>query len=276
MNPTWSSDTPPDPWKLTVGGALRAGVRGLALFFVIFGGLIALLALRIVEAPFFGQRRPWTPCITVFVCRLSLRIIGLALVTQGKVAPKSRAIVANHSSWIDIFVLNAERPLYFVAKSEVASWAGIGWLARATGTLFVRRERRAAQAQTKELEARLLADHCLLFFPEGTSTDGQRVLAFKPTLFAAFFSEALADTLWVQPVSLAYVPGQDMGARYYAWWGDMDFAGHLLKILATPHQGSVKVTWHPPLEVAAFSDRKALAQAAEDAVRAGYAQVGAS
>ena len=271
MSPTWTSETPPDRWSLTAAGALRILLRGAALFVVVFGGLLILLALRLVERPLHNAHRPWTPFVTVTVCRLALRIIGLRVETTGAPMNHDGAIVANHSTWLDIFVLNAAAPLYFVAKSEVSGWAGIGWLARATGTVFVRRERREAHAQKSEFEERLLDGHRLLFFPEGTSTDGACVLPFKPTLFAAFFSDALRDKLWIQPVSVRYVATDGEKPRHYAWWGEMEFAGHLLKILATARHGTAHVVWHPALKVADFVDRKALARAAETAVRDGHA-----
>ena len=80
--------------------------------------------------------------------------------------------------------------------------------------------------------ARLLAGHKLLFFPEGTSTDGLRVLPFKSTLFAAFFEPELHHTMWIQPVSVVYYAPVGEEARFYGWWGDMEFAPHLLKTLA--------------------------------------------
>jgi 1-acyl-sn-glycerol-3-phosphate acyltransferase len=105
------------------------------------------------------------------------------------------AYVANHSSWLDILVLNASKRMYFVAKAEVAGWGGIGWLARGTGTVFVRRDRAEAAKQANLFEARLKAGHRLMFFPEGTSTDGrQRAAVSRPTLFAAFFDDGAACT----------------------------------------------------------------------------------
>ena len=270
MTPTWTSPTPPDPWKLTFSGAILVILRGVPLILVIFGGLVVLLCLRLIEWPLFGAARPWTPHITVWVCRVALRLFGLRVQTIGIPMAHHGAIVANHSSWLDIFVLNAGAPLYFVAKSEVAGWAGIGWLARATGTVFVRRARSEARAQKDTFETRLLAGHRLLFFPEGTSTDGQEVLSFKPTLFAAFLSVTLRKDVWVQPVSVRYCAGTDNLPRHYAWWGDMEFAGHLLKILATPRQGSVHIAWHEPVQVAEFTDRKVLARRCEQAVRTGH------
>ena len=115
---------------------------------------------------------------------------------------------------------------------------------------------------------RLRAGHRLLFFPEGTSTDGLRVLPFKTTLFAAFFMEGLPDGFRVQPVTVAFraPPGADR--RAYGWWGDMDFGGHFLATLAAPHRGAVQVIYHAPLCVTDYPNRKALALAAEHRVRA--------
>jgi 1-acyl-sn-glycerol-3-phosphate acyltransferase len=267
---TWTGPSDPPPAeRIGPAGWLRAALRGLALAVVNFGGLALLLLLRAVERPVWGLRRPLTPWITQAVCLASLAILGLRREVRGRVMAQDGAVVANHASWLDIYALNASKRIYFVAKREVASWPGIGWLARATGTVFIRRDRREARAQRALLARRLEAGHKLLFFPEGTSTDGLRVLPFKTTLFAAFTDPALRERIWVQPVTLAYraPPGAD--ARIYGWWGTMGFAGHLLRMLALRRHGRVVVTYHPPLRVAEFADRKALARAAEAAVRAG-------
>ena len=166
--------------------------------------------------------------------------------------------------------LNSGGPLYFVSKSEVARWPGIGWLARATGTVFVNRRAREAEAQRQMFEERLSDGHRLLFFPEGTSTDGLRVLPFKSTLFAALLSETIVADLWVQPVTVVYHPPADAEPRFYGWWGDMDFATHLFQVLAQARQGRVEVTWHTPIQVAEAGDRKRLAKASEALVRSAH------
>ena len=149
-------------------------------------------------------------------------------------------------------------------------WPGIGWLARATGTIFIERDRARAAEQTQIFRERLQAGHKLLFFPEGTSSDGTRVLPFKTTLFAAFFDPALRDALMVQPASVNYIapPGED--PRFFGWWGDMDFGPHLVSILAHGAGGRVQVRYHVPFALKDMSDRKALAKACEEAVRAGF------
>ena len=271
MSPTWHSPDPPPPTppRGAVGWA-RILLRGALVGGVTFGGLGLLLLLRLVERPVFGLRRPVTPWITVAVCRIALRGLGLRVRVTGTPLRGRGGMVANHVSWLDIYVLNAQAPLYFVSKAEVARWPGIGWLARATGTVFVTRTARDAADQALLLEARLRAGHRLLVFPEGTSTDGLRVLPFKPTLFAAFFRDGLPDLLQVQPVTLRYHAPRSEDPRFHAWWGDMDFAGHLLKVLAAPRGGRVDVIFHPPRRIADFPDRKALAAQCTDAVRSGH------
>lgn len=270
-NPTWEAERPPSRrGHVGAAGWIRAVPRGVALVVVTFGCLGLLLLLRLVERPVFGRQRPWTPHIVQFVCRTSLRIFGIACRERGARMSEPGAVVANHSSWLDIFVLNAGERVYFVSKAEVARWPGIGLLARATGTVFIRRNARDAAEQRRVLEERLAAGHKLLFFPEGTSTDGLRVLPFKPTLFAALFSDRLREMLWVQPVTVVYHAPEGEDPRFYGWWGDMDFGGHLLSMLSAPRHGTVEVVWHSPLKVSDFPDRKSLALAAENAVRSAH------
>lgn len=269
MSAKWHSDEAPPAPPITLRGWGRVAWRGPALAIVTYGGLAVLLVLRLVERPLCGLRRPLTPFITQGVCRAALRILGIRLSVQGRPMRRRGAVVANHSSWLDIFALNAGQRIYFVSKSEVATWPVIGWLARATGTVFINRSGREAGMQKLVFEARLRANHRLLFFPEGTSTDGLRVLPFKSTLFAAFFTPGLKDILHVQPVSLRYhaPPGAD--PRFFGWWGDMDFAGHLLMVLAAPAKGRVELVFDAPVAVADFDGRKALAAHCEARVRAG-------
>lgn len=268
---TWDDPDHPHHPAFGFGDWLRILRRGLIMGVVTFGGLILLLLVRLIERPIWGQRRPWTPWITQGVCRLNFVILGMSHQIQGAVMRGAGAIVANHTSWLDIFALNARKRIYFVSKAEVAHWPGIGWLARSTGTVFIRRDPRQAREHIELFKERLALGHKLLFFPEGTSTDGQRVLPFKPTLFAAFLDPDLSADLSIQPVTLIYRAADGQDPRQYGWWGDMEFGPHLLSTLAAKRHGSVTVVYHPPVRVSAFTDRKVLAKTLEDTVRSGFA-----
>jgi lyso-ornithine lipid O-acyltransferase len=264
---TWREGREPVPVPPGAVGWLRVALRGVPLLLLLTLGLVLKSALRLVERPMCRPRRPVTPWVTVVVCRGALRLLGLRVEVVGQPMRGPGVMVANHSSWLDIFVLNAQARIVFVSKAEVAGWPGIGLLARATGTLFIRRESRAEAAQQAlAIAERLGNGETLLFFPEGTSTDGRRVLPFKPALFAGLLAPGSPADSAVQPVTLAWQAPEGKAPGFHAWWGGMDFAPHALAILAARRGGGVRITYHPPIPVRG-RDRKSLASEAEAAVR---------
>ncbi|MFY0691344.1 MAG: 1-acyl-sn-glycerol-3-phosphate acyltransferase [Paracoccaceae bacterium] len=266
---TWHSELPPPDHAISGTDWLRVVLRGVPLALLVFGGLAILMLVRLIERPLFGLGRPLTPYIVQFVSRTAFLILGIRHRIEGRPMTQRGAVVSNHASWLDIFALNARKRVYFVSKSEVADWPAIGMAARAVGTVFIRRTRQDAGAQKQVFEDRLKAGHKLLFFPEGTSSDGLRVLPFKSTLFAAFFSPELRYGMHIQPVTVSYQAPRDADPRFYAWWGDMEFGAHFLSVLAARRGGAVSVRYHVPLKVSEFHDRKALAARCEEEVRAG-------
>jgi 1-acyl-sn-glycerol-3-phosphate acyltransferase len=277
LTTTWiSEDGEPIDKKISFLGWLLLFTRGGTIIFVITIGLFLKCSLRLFERPLFGNRRPVTPYITVLVSRVSLWLLSISVKRFGSPLKKAGALVANHSSWLDIFALNSSQRLYFVSKSEVAKWPGIGLLAKATGTLFIRREAKEAIAQKKLFEQRMRMGHKLLFFPEGTSTDGMRVLPFKSALFQAFFDLDLNSECFIQPVTVTYFAPVNEDPRFYGWWGDMSFTVHLLKTIASRRQGSIEIRYHDPLLVSNFDSRKELAVAAEKIIRSSHVFAGAT
>lgn len=264
----WKGAAPPALPRIGPFGWVRVGLRGGGVVLILALGVLALILARLPERLVAGPRRPLTGPLVQGVCRACLAIIGLRLHRAGLPMQGPGAVVANHSTWLDILVLNAAMPVFFVAKAEVATWPGVNILTRVTNTHFVVRDPRLAAAQAAEFATRTRAGHRLLFFPEGTSSDGRRLLPFKPTLFQAFLAPDLPGGLAVQPVSAAYSapPGRD--PRFYGWWGDMSLGPHVLAVLAQAPQGAVTVRLHPPVPVSG-TDRKRLSAQCEAAVRAG-------
>ena len=267
---TWRDEVPPPPIpRPGLLGWVLIALRGTGIVTVLLLGVLLIIPIRFAERLFTGPRRPVTGPWVQGVCRICLWIMGLRWRREGVPMRGPGAVVANHSSWLDIFVLNAAMPVFFVSKSEVASWPGINILTRVTDTHFVARDPKLARAQAEEFAARTRAGHRLLVFPEGTSTDGQRVLPFKPTLFQGFLDPALPEGLAIQPMSAHYHAPENRDPRFYGWWGDMDLGPHLLAVLAQYPQGSVTVRLHEPIPVAGES-RKTLSAAAESVIRAGF------
>lgn len=133
--------------------------------------------------------------------RKLLRILHVELRVQGELLHPNVLVVANHVSWLDIFALHAVGPVRFIAKSEIARWPLIGRLVRGVGTLFVERARRRDTHRVNREVAVALADGDIVaVFPEGTVTNGSKVLPFKASLL-----QPIVDAHGtVQPVAIRY------------------------------------------------------------------------
>ena len=200
----------------------------------------------------------------------TLRLLGLTLEIRGR--PISAGVlVANHSSWLDIPALRAVRLIYFVAKSEVRNWPVIGFITAVCGTIYIERRRSQARRQERLLRERAGNGDLLCVFPEGTSTDGLRVLPFKSSLFSAFFGASNGAELLVQPVTIRHAPTRDAGLppSFYGWWGEMALGPHLWAVMGRSFGGRTTVIFHDPVRPGDFPDRKALARHCEQVVREG-------
>jgi 1-acyl-sn-glycerol-3-phosphate acyltransferase len=199
------------------------------------------------------------------------RLIGIQVRVIGtRAEPNGRPIlfVSNHSSWVDIPVIGGVLDGCFVAKSNVASWPVIGTIARLGRTVFVSRNRASTAREADTMRATLRGGDKLILFPEGTSSDGSRVLPFRTSFFAvaeARPNEDLSQLPIIQPVSVVYdrlggLPAGRASRPIFAWYGDMDIASHFWRL--TQHIGlRATVLLHAPLDPARFADRKALSQA---------------
>jgi 1-acyl-sn-glycerol-3-phosphate acyltransferase len=267
----WNEAEPPALPGLSTCERLRLAVRAawavltLAVLFAVF--LVARGGDWLVERTAGRRVTRMGPAVVRAWAALALPMLGLRFVRHGAPMPVGGALVANHSSWIDIVALQRAAAPFLVSKAEVRDWPGIGLIGRAIGTMFIDRRPAEAKRQEAELLVRLAQGDRMALFPEGTSTDGRRVLPFKSSLFGVFFAPELEGRVAVQPVTIAYRPRPGLPGNFYGWWGDMDFASHLKDVLARSTGGRVELTFHPPLAVADFTGRKLLAEAAGKAVR---------
>ena len=247
--------------------------------------IVALAAWTLLLAPFqwlFLRRfvlRAWPTGARVLphlYHRVVARIIGIRIETRGAMTPeRPLLLLANHVSWADIVVLSAVAPVSFIAKAEMVTWPLFGWLARAQRTVFVdRADRKRASEQADRISRRLEAGDAMVLFPEGTTSDGSRVLPFNASLLGAasnVIRRGRVDTVWVQPVALRYARVQGMtlgrfGMRRVGWPGAVPLLPHLPDTL---REGALDVTvsFGEPLRFDGATKRKLVSVAAHDAIR---------
>ena len=243
-------------------------------------GAIAALTVALLPFQWLAVRMGWPlrRRIPSFYHGLVCRIVGVRITSMGRrIEEKPLLIVANHTSWLDISVITAVAPVVFVAKREVGAWPIFGLLARLQRSVFVDRARRHKTQDVNSQIARRLADgDPVVLFGEGTSSDGNRVLAFRTALIESA-RDAIAEAqqinrVWIQPLSVAYtallgLPLDRKSRCCVAWYGAASLLPHLRQLVA---RGAIDVTvsWGDPIAFDEFSDRKAVAARLERNVRA--------
>jgi 1-acyl-sn-glycerol-3-phosphate acyltransferase len=195
-------------------------------------------------------------------------LLGLRLTVVGGV-PAQRPVlfVANHCSWLDIVALGGVLPGCFVAKGAIDQWPFINWLARLGRTVFVSRSRDTVSAEQAQLVARLAAGDNIILFPEGTTSDGVRILRFSTAFLA--LAETAAQP-YVQPVTIVYDRLDGFPVRRHdrpgiSWYGDMDLASHYARLGRRGHLHAT-IILDEALPPGTYADRKTLAGALETLV----------
>jgi 1-acyl-sn-glycerol-3-phosphate acyltransferase len=249
--------------KNTPDFATAYGSRGLGALRLI--GFFALIILLVPTHMLYKLARPKDAFfVPQHFHRLLMKLMGFRIRVRGVMSQATPTLfVSNHASYLDIPVLATVIPAAFVAKSEVAGWPLIGFLAKQQNTVFVERRSSRAGHQRDQLRARLAKGQSLIIFPEGTSTDGLRALPFKSSLFS-IAEDVIEDMLTVQPVSITCtalhgLPMTRDWRSFYAWYGDMTLVGHLWDVFKLGCF-TVDIVFHPTVTAQSFPDRKALAQ----------------
>lgn len=227
--------------------------RLLRFFLHVLLGLGICAVVFPLASPASRQRliRRWSRQLLA-ICQVALEVVDTAGAQQ---APRA-LIVANHVSWLDIFVINAMQPCRFVAKSDIRDWPVLGWLCSRTGTIFIARgNRRDVRRIFQGLVTSIHAGERVAFFPEGTTGVQGQLLPFHANLFEA----AIDAEVPVQPYAIRYsdAAGRDHAAVEFV--GDTSMLQSLMAI-ASGDKIYARLTVLPVIESSGVLRRELAAQ----------------
>lgn len=206
---------------------LRAARRAVALGFGLFICLFHSFASRLLGRDSWELRGHWMHESG----RLVASLLGIKVTVTGT-PPQGGLVVANHLSYLDILVFGAAFPCNLVSKAEIGRWPFFGTLARCGGTLFVDRSSLASAISVSgQIAERLHGKVSVLFFPEGTSTDGRELLRFHSRLF----TPAVEAGVPITAAAIRYIPDDGSPETSLCWFGDAAFLPHLWKTLCGPN-----------------------------------------
>jgi len=206
--------------------------------------------------------------------RRIVKCMGFRCEVEGRI-PARGAVVSNHLSYLDILLYSSVRPFVMVAKTEVRSWPLFGWITSRAGTVYV--ERGGGPKTYPRVNAEMAEAYRsglpVLFFPEGTTTDGADVVPFRRGLFHSVLNEGVALRTSALRYSLEPCAGNGCASveEDVCWWGEMEFVSHIFRLLGLSGL-SVKVRFGD--EVLERADRFVLSEMARERVAGMYVELG--
>ena len=240
----------------------RGGRLALHLFYAV---LLAIFYPHLHQTRRRRTLKAWS--------RQLLDILNIGIRTEGPWPVRGEGgylIVANHVSWLDIFVLNAIYPARFIAKAEVRNWPLIGWLCKRSNTIFIERAMRQDAASINRHVSLLLEQGaCVGLFPEGTTTDGKQAGHFH----SALIQPAIDAGAMLCPIALRYQDENGKQSSAATFTGEVTLSQSILRILRSPRFDALLV--FTPALATAGENRRVLARAAQDAISQGLQNMAA-
>ena len=248
---------------------IRLMIRLLAVALAT-GGMYLLWLAGLAFVVFFrGARQRWRNWVFRTWAKAVAAAARMQVTVEGRPPKAPFFLVANHLSYADIIALASQLDCVFVAKSEVRDWFLVGFLCRSMDIIFVDRSRRHDLPRVNRLiEDAWEKKQGVVVFPEGTSSKGESILPFKPSLL----EPAVQAGLPVSYASLTYEtpPGEPPAYLSVCWWGDMEFTPHAREFFKL-RRVYARIVFGA--ETFLEEDRKVLAKKLYDAVERGFTPV---
>ena len=256
-------------YTLNAKGTIIDSISFYLKLLLILNILFIMILLSIIFGKIFPIIKNWLP---VIFYRLLIWLLSIKIDFEGdfKSSINYNLLVSNHISYLDIPILGTMFPLRFVAKSEIEHWPILGFLSKLASTVFIKRVRLDSLFQKNKIFNLLSDGERLLIFPEGTTSDGNRVLPFKSSLFSALENRSFI----IQPLIIFYsdlngIPINRWLRPLIAWYGDMDLIPHL-SILKNVKSIKAKIIYLKPVNTKNFSNRKELSYYLEQKIQEAY------
>ena len=250
-------------------------IKGTLLLLSVFTYILSGLFINLLT--FFAPRlRHRTISHSTRILSAVIRkILGIRLRLEGELSYFKHAgnfIACNHLGYLDGIILSSLFPVIFVTKLQVKSWPVFGWMSQIGCTIYIDRKRKLGSMDFISRMSQVLKEGVnILFFPEGTSTDGSKILPFHQ----AYFQAPLDSVSPVIPVTIQYtkINNEDVSTTnrdIVCWYGQVNFARHLGGVLKQ-RRIEARVIIHPKIETHADTyaqngNRKQLCEATLTAI----------
>jgi lyso-ornithine lipid O-acyltransferase len=229
---------------------LRGAFRLIGIAAVIGGNLIPI----IIGVVLFKKNLTWTIRQRQRIARHLVWFLNIKIHPSGTPIDGNFLFIGNHRSYIDPVIAACSVAFMPVAKAEVAGWPLIGWGAKITGIVYVKRENKQSRADTRAaVREALSAGSPVLIYAEGTTSSGTATLSFRVSTFQVAAELGIS----VVPISIEY------GNKSDYWVGNDTFIPHFLRTFGK-HQIDVWIDFGTPISDADWEQLLAKTQAVID------------
>jgi len=242
------------------------------LAFLVYSSLVSLFFIN------NDEKRKFYIKTTSWFSEKFLKIIGMSVIIKEKDLEKIRSfhglIVSNHLSYLDILILSSLKPSIFVSSVEVEKTLFLGKIAKIGGSIFVeRRSKSSIINDIQKLSSTLKKGFSITLFPEGTTSNGEKILKFKKSLF----NSAIESKVSVLPICIKYLsinknPITEKNRDKVYYYGSIKFAPHFFKLFFAG-KIEVKVKVLSPIDVNKNPCRKELTEKAYEKISFAYAEI---
>ncbi|MEZ0392451.1 MAG: lysophospholipid acyltransferase family protein [Pseudobdellovibrionaceae bacterium] len=220
------------------------------------------------------RRHHYTHTVSFF-CKAALKLLNFRVHVVG--APhreESFLLVGNHLGFMDIFVLASQHPTLFITSVDMRQTPGIGFLTEMGGCLYVeRRSRSNITNEIEEIRTALRQGFSVALYPEGTSSNGERVLPFKKSLLTS----AAGTGVPILPMVINYrkVNGEPISHKwrdYVCWYGDQTFFPAMKRILSVKSV-DVEIRFFDEIDVHSEEARRVIAVQLQELITSNYSGI---
>lgn len=177
-------------------------------------------------------------------CQKLCKALMLNVKVHGEVPQNTSLWTSNHISFIDIPVLGSAGRVSFLSKAEIANWFIVGFLARSAGTLFIQRGSGDVSQVSDQMADYLQHDMPVVFFPEATTTNGEKV----KKIYGKLFTAAIKAQKPLQLVLLCYVNDKGQLDTNIPFT-NMGFVEHAKNVFDIDYPVQAHVKFLPQVEV---------------------------
>ncbi|MEM8933817.1 MAG: lysophospholipid acyltransferase family protein [Acidobacteriota bacterium] len=198
--------------------------------------------------------------------RALCRAFGARIRVEGTPPTGRFVLVTNHLSYVDIPLLGSLVDAAFIGKADLRGWPLLGAVFDAADTIFIDRSRKRDLVRVMgQVDAAMDRGLGLVFFPEGTSGKGDRILPLKGSLLQI----AVTAELPVHWATITYgtVDGDPPPSHGVCWWGDEPLLPHYRRLSRLESFDATIRFGEAPI---AGTDRKALAEALRSAMESRF------